>query len=451
MELTFDTRDNEKQKECAKAWVDNSVRDIVYGGSKGSAKSFTGCSLIFGDAFIYPETHYFIARAKLSDVRKYTIPSIHEVFQKWEVDQKYFKYNGQDNYFQLYNKSRVYLLEAKYLPSDPFFSRFGSMQMTRGWLEEAGEFQKAAKDNLLISTGRWKNHVYKINGKILQTCNPTKNYLYQDYYLKNKNKSLEPEKKFIQAFPTDNKMLADGYLEILEDTLTSTEKDRLLYGNWEYSNDQNALCAYESILDIFTNDHVKKGRKYISADLAMQGRDCFIAGHWEGLIGYVDIDLSKSTGKEIEQKLKSLKNQHGVPNSKIIADSDGLGSYLESYIENIVPFHGGARPLKVPSNNQNRNSKFIEYDNLKSQCAWHLAKLINEGKIKIVCTEQQKEKIIQELEICLKREYLDADHKKRSLIKKDKMKSLLGRSPDYLDWLLMRMYFELKQPHVVVL
>lgn len=442
MELNFDTHGNEKQKECVRAWVDNSVDDIVYGGSKGSAKSYTGCSLIFGDAFIYPETHYFIARTTLTDLRKYTIPSIHEVFEHWRINQKYFKYNGQDNYFDLHNKSRVYLLDAKYLPSDPKFMRFGSMQMTRGWIEEAGEFEKAAKQNLAISCGRWKNDLYGINGKVLQTCNPSKNYLYHEYYLPNKKGTLPKNKRFIQALPEDNNKRQEGYIENLENNLNAEELDRLRYGNWEYSADDSNLCSYEKILDIFTNDHVQRGRRFISADLAMKGRDRFVAGHWEGLVGHIDIDMERSTAKEIEQSLKALKNKEAVPNSQIIADSDGLGSYLESYIENIVPFHGGARPIHVPTDNENDPNRYIEYDNLKSQCAWHLAKMINEAKIWIVCSDELRDVIANEIDTCLKSDNA-TDTRKRALIKKDKMKKLLGHSPDYLDWLLMRMWFEL--------
>jgi hypothetical protein len=206
MKLVFDTKGNEKQKECARAWLDNDIVDVTYGGSKGSAKSFTGCSLIFGDAFIYPETHYFIARKKLNDLRKFTIPSIHEVFSIWGISDNLYKYNGQDNYFELYNKSKVFLLDAKYLPSDPLYYRFGSMQMTRGWIEEAGEFDEEAKNNLMASIGRWKNDEYGLTPKLLQTCNPSKNYLYKKYYKKFKDGTLEPYKKFIQALPTDNKI-----------------------------------------------------------------------------------------------------------------------------------------------------------------------------------------------------------------------------------------------------
>ena len=137
MEIEFNTYGNEKQKEVCRHWIDDSVTDLVYGGSKGSGKSYLGCSLIFSDALTYPETFYFIARRQLIDLRKYTIPSIYEVFGHWGLDKRYFRYQGNDNYFELYNKSRVYLIDAKYMPTDPLYQRFGSMQMTRGWIEEA--------------------------------------------------------------------------------------------------------------------------------------------------------------------------------------------------------------------------------------------------------------------------------------------------------------------------
>src|SRR5690606_17957490 len=226
------------------------------------------CSLIFGDASMYPETHYFIARKKLNDIRKYTIPSIHEVFNHWGLSSKYFSFNGQDNYFTLYNKSRVYLLEAKYLPSDPQYYRFGSMQMTRGWIEEAGEFEEAAKNNLSASIGRWKNDVYNLAPKLLQTCNPSKNYLYRDYYMKNKKGTIEEWRKFVQALPSDNKKLPKGYLENLKRTLTTNEKERLLFGNWEYDDDPAVLIEYNKILDLFSNDFISEGERYITADIA---------------------------------------------------------------------------------------------------------------------------------------------------------------------------------------
>ena len=62
--------------------------------------------------------------------------------------------------------------------------------------------------------------------------------------------------------------------------------------------------------------------------------------------------------------------------------------------------------------------------------------------IKINCSPDQEELIKEELSICLKSDNVDAT--KKRLIKKDQQKELLGRSPDYMDMLIMRMIFELR-------
>jgi hypothetical protein len=168
----------------------------------------------------------------------------------------------------------------------------------------------------------------------------------------------------------------------------------------------------------------------------MKGRDKFIVGLWDNLVCSVKIDKALSTGKEIENDLASLMLTGHVGRSNTIADSDGMGAYLESYLTGIKEFHGGSKAI---------NDK--EFANLKSECGYKLAELINTRSIRIICTEQQQQAIIQELGV-LKADDVDADEKKKRIIKKDLMKELLGRSPDYLDMLLMRMYFELKRPQI---
>ena len=87
-----------------------------------------------------------------------------------------------------------------------------------------------------------------------------------------------------------------------------------------------------------------------------------------------------------------------------------------------------------------------EFANLKSECGFKLAELINKRQIKIICTsDEQKERIKEELQI-LKQDKVDEDEKRKRIIKKEKMKELLQRSPDYLDMLLMKMYFHVKKP-----
>lgn len=445
MQLEFNANGNEKQIECFEYWLDDETIDIVYGGSKGSGKSFLGCSLTFGDALIYPGVHLFIARKKLNDLRKFTIPSIHEVFNLWGLDQKYYKYNGQDNYFELYNRSKVFLLDAKYLPSDPHYTRFGSMQMTRGWIEEAGEFEEEAKNNLQASIGRWKNKEYNLNPKLLQTCNPAKNYLYRDYYKLHKENNLPNHKKFIQALPTDNKMLPSDYITNLLKILTPNEIQRLVKGNWEFDDNPYALFDYNNILNIFTNEFVKPiGKKYLTADIAYEGSDKFVIGIWEGLVLIKIVAIDKIDETMVSKKIHDLRIEHQIPLSNVVYDADGLKTFVRNsakvgYLNGAKEFHNNGRPIRV-------EGKLENFFNLKAQCYFILAEYVKENKI-YIHDKVYKKQIIEELEQICKLPL--ADDGKIRLEPKEAIRERLGRSPDFADMLMMRIFFELNKEYVI--
>ena len=61
----------------------------------------------------------------------------------------------------------------------------------------------------------------------------------------------------------------------------------------------------------------------------------------------------------------------------------------------------------------------------------------------MVCTDAQRERIKKELSV-LKHDHIDADTRRKGIISKEKMKEILGFSPDYLDMLIMAMYFRIK-------
>jgi len=434
MEIEFNTHGNDKQKLCAEYWLDDTVTDIVFGGAKGTAKSYTGVSLIFGDAFIYPGTHYFIARKKLNDLRKFTRPSIHEVFNHWDISDLMWKYNGQDNYYELHNGSKVFFLEANYQPSDPLYERFGSMQMTRGWIEEAGEFEEAAKNNLAASVGRWRNDEYGLIRKLLQTCNPAKNYLYRDYYKKFHRNSLESHKRFIQALPQDNKMLEDGYIEHLRQVLSHNERQRLLMGKWEFDDDPNACTTFDAIDMMFDYPKPEKleGKWYITADIAFESDKCIII-LWNGLDAIKITNHDKD--KKPEEVIRKLQAEYGVANRNICYDATGAGLYLKNYIKGGYQFHSGAKAIK-------KKKEGREFEHLKTQVYWFLAEAINDGRLKIHDKVYQED-ITDEL-MMIKTLPKDGLSGVVKMIRKDAIKHVIGRSPDFLDALSMRMVYELK-------
>ena len=450
--LDFNTNGNEKQKEVSKLWNDKETIDIVYGGSKASGKTFLGVNLIFGDAFTYPGTNYFIARNTQEALRKHTMKSIMEVFKIWGIPEDSWNFNHKDHEFRLYNGSTVLLMDMKMLPRDPTFSRFGGMQFNRGFIEEAGEIvHETAKNNLLASIGRYqgKNELYGMHPKLLQTCNPMKNYLYREYYKPfkegtlNKGREYGQYRRFVQALPSDNKSLDPEYLKTLEANLSESEKERYLRGNWEYDDDPTVLIGYDNILDIFKDEQPEiRGVKRVTADIARLGPDRIVIIGWDGFVGTVK-DYKKKLITDTTSLVEATRILHGATKANVLVDADGIGSGVQDF-GGYSGFRNNARPLPDPKKPYNALGKIeVEnYDNMKSQCGFRMAERINQGGIKLICDDAEiEELIIKELEQ-VKAKELDTDMKK-GLTPKDVMKQALGRSPDFWDAILMREWFEL--------
>lgn len=454
MEILFKTR-NDKQLSAATYWTNDTTEEILYGGAKGGGKSFLGASLIFGDALIYPHTHYFIARAELIDLRKFTIPTIHEVFKRWGLDiDKYASFNGQDNCFNLYNGSKVFLLSCKEIPSDPLFERFGSMQMTRGWIEEAGEVPEVAKSNLWLSIGRWKNSEYKLKKKLLITANPKRGYLKRDFVDMAVQDILPKSRAYIQAFATDNKYLPEDYIKSLSDIKDRVARQRLFEGNWDYEDDKDSLISADALEDAFTNTIAKSDKKYLTVDVARQGRDSTVFSFWNGLELYRVEERQKQGTDKTEQNVKDFAIEEKIPYSQIIVDEDGIGGGVVDHLRGVKGFTANSSVIKTAAQIREKVARVnhdlvpkLPYANLKSQCGWKLAELINEHKTAFKVPDYRN-RIIEELGAELRDAEPDSDKKKQLRAKEGVKRDLNGKSPDVGDTIIMRMWFELRNESI---
>ena len=439
MDIKFNVRGNNKQLEAVKAWLDDDIEEILYGGGKGGGKSWLGAELIFADAFMYPDTRYFIARKTLADLVKFTTGTIHKVFNDWGITENMYKFDGKNNVWNLHNGSKVFYLDAKWIPSDPIYARFGSMEMTRGWFEEAGEIEdERCITSLANSLGRWNNKKYGLVPKLLQTCNPAKNYLYEGYYLPYKEGTLPKHRAFIQALVGDNKALGQKYIDDMirrmGNDISATQ--RLVYGNWEYDDNELAIFDYEKIIGLFTNEYVPKtGNKYITADIAYEGSDLFVIGIWDGFVLEKIVAIEKISDVMVSKKIHDLRLDYGVPISNVIYDADGLKTFVKNSVVN------GNLNGAIAFNNNKRAYGNENYGNLKAQCYYKLAEMTKKGDI-FVQDLKYKDKIVKELEqIC---RMPTADDGKVRLEKKSDLKKRLQRSPDFADMMMIRMLTEVK-------
>lgn len=198
----------------------------------------------------------------------------------------------------------------------------------------------------------------------------------------------------------------------------------------EAQESEDQLISFEAMANMWTNTHAKTGKRYITADIALHGSDKFQIYVWDGFVIIDSLTVDKCEADEVERLLKEISEKHSVGRSNIVYDADGLGSFLRGYLRGARPFNNGAKPI-------NKNN----YKNLKSECGYEFAKIVNDNQVYINC-ELDKSELLKELE-CLQSYALDNDGKIQ-LMPKAKIKEVIGHSPDKLDALIMRMIFELQ-------
>ena len=416
----------EKQRKGLKFLLEENGRFayILFGGAAGGGKSWLGCFWLMMMCRDYPCVRYFVGRNNLTDSRQ----SVLVTFDKVCRAVGFTAYTKNDNGIIFANGSAIVLIDLSFYPiKDPTFQRLGSKEYTGGFIEEAGEVHPLAFDMLKSRVGRHLNKEYEIPPKILITCNPQKNWLYSTFYQPWRERTLRPPYAFVRSLNSDNEYLTEEYRQSLSEIKDVTMRQRLMEGLWEYGSDPSQLCDYDAICDIFTNTHAETGLMAISADIALKGRDHYVAAVWNGLRCKIASDKAVMEGVEVENDLRALQEQNKVGRSMIVVDADGLGSYLSSYLRGIIEFHGGAKAYNP-----------TKYTNLKSECAFKLAEIINQRQLYVECSADQRKRLTEELE-CLRLADINADTRKLAIISKDEMKAIIGRSPDILDSLLMGM------------
>lgn len=422
-----------KQEEALRILNDNQTVEFLYGGAAGGAKSWTGCVNLTMNSLCYPGTNWFIGRESLKRLRESTLLTLHKVCKEYGLKIGYhYKYNGQDHFIEFYNGSRIYLLDLAYLPSDPLYERYGSIEYTGGWIEEGGEVNFGAYDTLKTRIGRCLNDKYGILRKLFITCNPKKNWMYKTFYKPSINNVLAANMKYLPCLVQENPFIEKDYITALESTSDKVKKERLLNGNWDYDDNPSAMCTYDDIVAIFNNIlAVESDEYYLTADIARFGSDKARICVWKGwkMIEKVSYDKSKIT--EIQVTINTLRQKYRIKKHNCIADEDGVGGGVVDNCD-ILGFENGSRAL----NDEN-------YFNLQTQCAYKLADVINHSEISIDCelSEQEREEIINELQQ-LQTYKSDSDSKLR-IKPKDQIKKDIGRSPDWRDVILMRAYFEI--------
>lgn len=429
LELTF--KPTPKQFACWNILADAQHTEIGYGGAASGGKTWLGCFWLLSSCIVYPGTRWLMGRKELANLKKTTLATFFKVCAEYGVlPDIHFKLNQQTNVLTFTNGSEILLYDLAYAPSDPEYTRLGGLELTGAFVDESNEVAFKAIDILLTRLGRCKNDEYKLKPKLLEGFNPDKGHVYSRFYKPWTTGALPAHRAFVRALPSDNPHTSKDYLDQLgrADTVT---KERLLFGNFEYDDDPTALMDYDAISDLFTNVG-ERGMNALTVDVARFGSDQTVLTRWDGLVA-TEVKIFHGIGTdETIRKVNAEEQTHQIPRSRVVVDEDGIGGGVLDHLKGAKGFVANSTPVN-PKDGEN-------YANLKAQCGFKLAELVNARRMAVRTTAEIREILTQELEQ-VKVKDPDKDQKKR-LVPKEEIKLRIGRSPDVSDTLLMRMLLE---------
>jgi len=290
----------------------------------------------------------------------------------------------------------------------------------------------------------------------------------------------DKSKKVIQItniFLPPRKMWSNVFAKIIKDKIM---KERLLYWNFEYDSSPWRLYQYDDLLSMFSKktesqlleekewyDQLYKqtvmkywksyntGYEYkIVCDPASHGRDWAIITVWNKFSIEEIIIFTYSDLTELEQEITKLRDKYLIWPRETIVDEDWVWWWLKDalkcrwFINNASPI----QPDKAKKNPLDR----VNFQNLKTQCYFQLQNYIwviaiSLEKVKIlwkwssdISVEEVRKRIIDDLDAIVEVD-IDKDWPKR-IIDKQSIKDKLWRSPDMWDNIMMRMYWEVKNP-----
>ena len=423
-----------KQTRALDILEDKKHNTLLFGGGAGGGKSALGCYWILKNCFKYPNTRWLIGRSKLHTLKSTTLNTLFEIMKMQGITSNDYYFNRTSGFMTFHStNSQIVLKDLFYYPSDPNFDKLGSMEITGAFVDEASECtQKAIM--ILSSRIRFQLDVHNLVPKVLLTCNPTKNWLYNEFYKPWKDGNILRHRYFLQSLVTDNPYISKHYIGQLQ-RLDNVSRQRLLEGMWEYDDTLGKLFEYDKINDIYSNTFIPTGDSHISVDVARYGNDRSVVCLWNGFRCESILQYTKTSITELATHVIELAKRNKVSRSDIIVDEDGVGGGLVDILR-CKGFVNNSRPIGKDN-----------YANLKAQCYYMFADKVNKGEVYVNANMEDRDALAQELEVVQVRK-LDSEQK-LNVMEKSKIKDLIGRSPDIADALMMRMYFELSKSKVV--
>lgn len=417
-----------KQTQALEIMEDPNVKEVMYGGAKGGGKSvflvqyaFIRCQQLI-QLFKIPENPSFILPVGYMG-RKRGVDFTKTTLETWKkiVPSSCYKIRPMDKEIVIDNRVKIYYGG---MDDETSVNKMNSAEFAFIALDQAEEI---TKDDLGLCKGTLR---LRRNGKIpkykvLLTANPAPCFLKYEFI---DAPPKDGSKVFIQALPTDNPFLDEGYIK----TLTDAFKHRpeliraYVHGSWDDIESLNLLIRNDwANAAVNHTPREEQDIRITSADVARYGHDETV------IYNLVD---NKVVGENIsgmnsanENAAKIMAMAKENKSDCIVIDGDGFGGGVVDIVAQMLK--GTQKPTLFEINSGKKARTEKKYINMRAEMWFHAATLLAENKVGI----PNDHVLIQDLTNV---RYIDASNGRFAIEAKRDIRKRTARSPDRADALI---------------
>lgn len=443
-----------KQKQAIELVFDPQITELLYGGGAGAGKSFVVCQICVLFSKMYPGVRIFVGRRTLKSLKQSTIATlVGKVHPVMGVKMSDYALHFSDMTLDYKNGSKIIFGELENLPSDPDYSRWGSLETDFGVIEEAGEVTSTALSIIKSRTGRGVlASEHGIPGFVVATCNPSQNFLKSQFYEPYEklgggdyqkwaigDVDIKGEKKpayraFLRATAYDNPFLPQSYIDNLM-SLPEVQKKRL-FGNWNYADEDNMLFKSGLIEKAITYE-LPTGEegfnKFIGTDVAAGSGDRTV---------YTLIDNGVVVTQKVSDVTANWDKKNEQPLFRLMADEliefAQRNGFTPKFARRIAVEGNGIGQALITTLKE-RGWYITEYTathKSRSENYYQLSMDMDSGELKIYHGMSG----LDELRGELAGHTFEFQNQTPSICKKDDVKKRIGKSPDLADSLVVAVY-----------
>ena len=157
-------------KECRCITLDSDEQLYITDDFLVTHNSYIGSAWLVSSCMRFPNIRAVVARKTIKSLKESTFITIKKVMKEWGLkEDENFCINNIEGTITFWNESVIMMKEMADLPADLDFSRFGSMEATIVFVDEASEISERAAD-VMFSRIRWKTSETFKTPKMFLSC-----------------------------------------------------------------------------------------------------------------------------------------------------------------------------------------------------------------------------------------------------------------------------------------